>query len=136
MAEGLQGFRVLTARRLALHSLDDLGRGLLDGDGAGGGLGLGLLLGLGLGIEGANVELGMPLLEDALVVVFPELLGRILAGDSLQDLLAAYRHETLVYIYCSLKMQMDFCLPMCAKANGRFGDNNIPGWSSWNLVTS
>lgn len=89
MAEGLQGLRILTARRLALRSLDDLGRGLLDGDGAGGGLGLGLLLGLGLGIEGADVELGMPLLEDALVVVFPELLGRILAGDSLQDLLAA-----------------------------------------------
>jgi hypothetical protein len=34
------------------------------------------------------VELLVILLEDALVVVFPELLGRILAGDSLEDLLA------------------------------------------------
>jgi predicted RNase H-like HicB family nuclease len=35
------------------------------------------------------VQLLVVLFEDALVVVLPELLGCILAGDSLEDLLAA-----------------------------------------------
>jgi len=36
------------------------------------------------------LELLLVLFEDALVVVLPELLGRILAGDALEDLLAAW----------------------------------------------
>lgn len=48
---------------------------------------LGLLL--GLGIERADLQLRLVLLQDAVVVVLPELLGRILAGYALEDLLAA-----------------------------------------------
>lgn len=66
--------------------------GLLGGCGrGGGGLGLGGLdLGL-LGVEGADLEGLLVLLEDAGVVVLPELLGGVLAGDAREDLLAACR---------------------------------------------
>jgi hypothetical protein len=41
-----------------------------------------------LSIERANLELSLVLLEDALVVVFPELLAGVLAGYAREDLLA------------------------------------------------
>lgn len=40
------------------------------------------------------MQLGLVLLEDALVVIFPELFRGVLAGDPLEDLLATCtRHE-------------------------------------------
>lgn len=56
-----------------------------NGHGLGGGFGLGLL-----GVQAANLELALELLQDALVVVFPELLRGILAGYALENLLAAF----------------------------------------------
>ena len=44
-------------------------------------------------VRPADLELGLVLLEDTLVVVFPELLGGVLAGYPLQDLLAACRSK-------------------------------------------
>ena len=35
-----------------------------------------------LGVEGADLEFGFEFLEDGFVVVFPELLGGVFAGDS------------------------------------------------------
>lgn len=74
--------------------------GRLGDDGSSGGLRLGsgsgrrrrrsLRFRLRLGVEGADKELIMVLLENALVVVLPELLGCILAGYALQDFLAAW----------------------------------------------
>lgn len=55
-----------------------------DGHGFCGWLGLDF----GLGVEAANLQLALVLLQDALVVVLPELLGCILAGYTLEDLLA------------------------------------------------
>lgn len=76
---GLEGLGLLFDGLLGL--LGGLGRG-------GGGRGLGGLdLGL-LGVEGADLQGLLVLLEDALVVVFPELLGGVLAGDTGEDLLA------------------------------------------------
>ena len=85
-AEGLQGLGLALGRCLA-HGL---GLRRLDGDGAGCGLRLGGLGGLGLGVEGADEEFLLVLLEDALVVVFPELLGSVLSGYALEDLLTAW----------------------------------------------
>lgn len=45
---------------------------------------------LGLLLDCADLELVAVLLEDFLVVVLPELLGRVLAGHPLQDLGAAW----------------------------------------------
>lgn len=50
---------------------------------------LGLGLSLGLGVEAADLELALVLLQDALVVVLPELFGSILASDPLENLLTA-----------------------------------------------
>jgi hypothetical protein len=47
------------------------------------------LLQLGALGHGANLELGAVLLENALIVVFPEGLGRVLAAEALEDLGAA-----------------------------------------------
>jgi hypothetical protein len=44
---------------------------------------------LGLLLERADLELGAVLLEHALAMVLPELLGRVLAGHALEDLGAA-----------------------------------------------
>lgn len=44
---------------------------------------------LGLLLERADLELGAVLLEHALAVVLPELLGGVLAGHALEDLGAA-----------------------------------------------
>ena len=43
-----------------------------------------------LGVERADLELGLILLEDALVVVLPELFAGILACDTGEDLLSAW----------------------------------------------
>ena len=40
-------------------------------------------------LHGANLQLGPVLLQHAVVVVLPELLGGVLAGDALEDLGAA-----------------------------------------------
>lgn len=64
---------------------DLLGGGLLGHGSGGSGCGLD---GFGLGVEGADVQLGLVLLQDTLVVVLPELLGGVLSGDALEDLLA------------------------------------------------
>lgn len=45
---------------------------------------------LGLLLDGADFEFVAVLLEDLLVVVLPELLGRVLAGHPLQDLGATW----------------------------------------------
>lgn len=47
------------------------------------------VLELGLLLERADLELGAVLLEHALAVVLPELLGGVLAGHALEDLCAA-----------------------------------------------
>lgn len=69
------------------------GDGLLRGGGLGGGNGHGLCGGfrlhLWLAVEAADLELPLVLLQNTLVVVFPELFGGILSGYSLEDLLAA-----------------------------------------------
>lgn len=65
------------------HFLLGLRRGL-------GGFGLD---GLGLGVERTDLQLCLVLLENAFVVVFPELLRGVLAGNTLQDLLAACNTE-------------------------------------------
>lgn len=44
-----------------------------------------LLLRSGLGVQRADLQLLLVLLEDALVVVLPELLGRVFAGNALED---------------------------------------------------
>jgi len=44
--------------------------------------------GLWLGVKGSDLELLLVLLQDAFIVVLPELLGGVLAGDSLEDLLS------------------------------------------------
>lgn len=67
---------------------DGLLCGRLLGDGSGSGLGGGLRLGLGLGVEAADLQLGLVLFQNAFIVVLPELLRGVLAGDSLKDLLA------------------------------------------------
>lgn len=82
----LKGIRLLTARSLLLSSSDSFGCSRRSGSGLGLGLGLG---GLGLCIEGSDLKLLLVLLQDALVVIFPELLRRVLAGDALENLLAA-----------------------------------------------
>jgi len=43
---------------------------------------------LWLGVEGSDLELLLVLLQYAFVVVLPELLGGVLASDSLEDLLS------------------------------------------------
>lgn len=48
----------------------------------------GFRLHLGLAVEAAHLELSLVLLQDALIVVLPELFGGIFSGDSLEDLLA------------------------------------------------
>lgn len=45
---------------------------------------------LGLLLDRADLQLIAVLLEDLLVVILPELLGRVLAGHPLQDLGAAW----------------------------------------------
>lgn len=45
---------------------------------------------LGLLLDRADLQLVTVLLEDLLVVILPELLGRVLAGHPLQDLGAAW----------------------------------------------
>lgn len=80
--------------RLVVRDLDLLGRFRcsvhgrwlgLDRHGGGGGGGGSILW---LGIQRANEEGALVLIEDALVVVLPELLGGVLAGDACEDLLA------------------------------------------------
>jgi hypothetical protein len=48
-----------------------------------------------LGIQGADLELGFVFLEDAFVVVFPELLGCVLSRDTSEDLLPAWTRTTI-----------------------------------------
>lgn len=80
--KGLERFRLfVSVRNLLLGSGDGLGRRL--------GHRLSLGRGLRFCVERADLELGLVLLEDALVVVFPELLGGVLASYTLKDLLAA-----------------------------------------------
>lgn len=50
-----------------------------------------------LGVEGANQEFRLVLLEDAIVVVFPELLAGVLASNAGEDLLAACAPISLVF---------------------------------------
>lgn len=52
------------------------------------GLGRRFCFDFGLGVEAADLQLTLVLLQNAFIVVLPELLGGILAGDSLEDLLA------------------------------------------------
>lgn len=47
------------------------------------------LLQLGALADGADLELAAVLLEDLLVVILPEDLGGVLAGEALEDLFAA-----------------------------------------------
>ena len=63
---------------------------LLSGSRRGCGSLLGLLFLLGLSIERADLQLGLVLLEDALIVVLPELLGGVLSSYALKDLLTTY----------------------------------------------
>ncbi|KAF5137235.1 hypothetical protein E5D57_001011 [Metarhizium anisopliae] len=79
-SEGLQRLRLLIA---------GAGAGGLLRSGCGGRLGLGLGLRLGLAVERADLQLALVLFQDALVVVFPEDFGGVLASDSLENLLAA-----------------------------------------------
>lgn len=65
-----------------------------------GGLGLGLL-----GVKAANLQLPLVLLQDTLIVVLPKLLRGVLAGNSLQDLLATCRRGTLETGVRMAKMQ-------------------------------
>jgi hypothetical protein len=51
-----------------------------------------------LGVQGADLKLGLVLLENALVVVLPELLAGILSGYAREDLLAAWEPVTSVSI--------------------------------------
>lgn len=44
----------------------------------------------GLGVQRANLQLLLVLLQNALIVVFPELLAGVFAGNALQDLLSAW----------------------------------------------
>lgn len=70
-----------------------------------------------LGVQRANLKLLLVLLENALVVVLPELLRGILASDTLQN----FATSVVKYIYMARNKDLLF-LP--------------PGWSSWNLVKS
>lgn len=67
---------------------DGLLCGRLLGRGSRGGLGSGLCLCLGLGVEAADLQLALILFQNAFIVVLPELLRGVLAGDSLKNLLA------------------------------------------------
>ena len=81
-AEGLKrlGRLLLSSRGLLSRRRGGLRRGL-------GCLGLGLRL--GLGVQRADLKLCLVLLEDALVVVLPELLGSVFTSNALEDLLTA-----------------------------------------------
>lgn len=89
VAEGLQRLSLLVVGGFGHnHGGSGFGR-------AGGGSGRRLDL---LGVEGADLELGLVLLENTLVVVLPELLAGILSGYARKDLLAACEPVTSVSI--------------------------------------
>lgn len=54
--------------------------------------------GLLLSVQAADLELRLVFLEDAFVVVFPELLGGVFASDAGEDLLAAYGEGGLLAV--------------------------------------
>lgn len=104
----------LLGSNLLLCSLDGLG---CRGRGHRSSIGLRLRLGgRGFGVKGSDQKLLLVLLENTLVVVLPELLGSVLAADALENLLTS-----------------------CYASDVSFEDRvvvDLPGWSSWNFVTS
>jgi hypothetical protein len=70
------------------------------------------------------LELGFEPLEDAFVVVFPELLAGVFACYAREDLLAAWTEMVLL------------ALARKDGTRGKGGKTGIPGCSSWNCVKS
>jgi hypothetical protein len=57
-------------------------------------------------LNSSNLKLGSIFLQHVLVVVFPELLGGVLAGDALEDLGSSRVLLNEVYIFCQSSSQV------------------------------